>query len=147
MSSNTAEFDLGNFPTEQPTEDEIEKDLENAIEALEKYGWTKNGWGSAENGICILNAAGVNKRKRKSPYPSLARGLSTDTIGYIHKAIWPKHKTAGRRIMAHKIMGWNDMRLEHVRYQDDKEIAQNKAHVIRVLRKAIKLRREDREAS
>lgn len=139
MSSETAEFDLGNFPKE-PDVDEIEKDLTNAIKALDKHGW-RRGWGSANNGICILNA--VNTGRLGAPRPDTHR-TPKKVIEYIYKAIYPESSTKGRYKddLAGEVMAWND------RHPDQGwRGAQDKADVKNVLRNAIKLRRKDLEKS
>lgn len=154
MTTTETEFDLGNFPKEEepenPYDDDVIKDLLGTIEVLEKTGWTGRGWRRG-NRICILNA--VSAAENGGVPQHTWSGIPSKVLGYLHKAISPKYHGAAtpemvdeamadpgaseaayrsRSYLAGDIMGWNDgsgMR--------------NRAPVVKAIKEAIELRKED----
>lgn len=145
MSSNTAEFDLGNFPKADEV-DKIEETLLGAIDAIEKEGWTDAGWtDDQKNGLCILNAVNLAHTGHRT---TNGKKIPAKIINLIHDQIWPNRdswqyeemkyygdsESPSKDALADEIIEWNDG-----------GEAESQSHVIRILKGALRRHRKEKK--
>lgn len=139
MSSKTAEFDLGNFSKEEEL-DKLERSLLGAIDAIEKEGWTDQGWTNYDNQqLCIMNAVNVGHTGHKTTSGSR---IPKKLVSLVHRAVFPdaelkkygEERATDKGEMLNELIDWNDG-----------GGAGSKKQVVGALKRALRIHRKEKK--